>query len=62
MAEIFNLKRARKAQAKTKAEQEAARNRSVYGMSRAERERLRMVERDAQKHLDQYRLEPKNEE
>jgi hypothetical protein len=62
MAEIVNLRRARKAQAKTKAELEAARNRSVYGLSQAEKKRLRADEQAARKHLDQHRLEPKNEE
>ena len=62
MTEIVNLRRVRKALAKAEAEQEAARNRSVHGRSRAEKDRLQADRRDAEKHLDQHRLEPKNEE
>jgi len=62
MVEIINLRRARKAQAKRKAEQEAARNRTLHGLSRAQKERLQAENRDAEIHLDQHRLEPKYEE
>ncbi len=62
MAEIVNLRRVRKAQAKADAEQQSARNRSFHGLPRAEKERLQKSRRDAERHLDQHRLEPKNEE
>jgi hypothetical protein len=38
-AEIVNLRRARKAKAREKAEETAARNRATFGRSKAERER-----------------------
>ena len=62
MAEIVNLRRARKAQARRKAEQEAAQNRSIHGLSRVHKERLEADKRGAEIHLDHHRLEPKNEE
>ncbi|WP_413988420.1 DUF4169 family protein [Labrys okinawensis] len=62
MAEIVNLKRARKARAKRNAEQEAVRNRTVHGLSRAQKERLKADKRDADKHLEQHRRGPRIEE
>ncbi|HEV7873537.1 MAG TPA: DUF4169 family protein [Enterovirga sp.] len=40
MAEIVNLRRARKAKAKTDAETQAAQNRIRFGQTKAERERV----------------------
>ncbi|WP_448951753.1 DUF4169 family protein [Labrys neptuniae] len=62
MAEIVNLRRVRKARARAEAEQEAARKRSIHGLSRTDRQRLQADRREAERHLDGHRLEPNNEE
>ncbi|QEN87160.1 DUF4169 family protein [Labrys sp. KNU-23] len=60
MAEIVNLRRVRKARARAETEQEAARKRSIHGLSRIDRERLQADKQEAERHLDRHRLEPNN--
>jgi hypothetical protein len=59
MAEIINLRRARKAKAKTEAESQAAANRIAFGRSKAEKETGRAVQSLETQRLDGHRLEPK---
>jgi hypothetical protein len=54
--EIVNLRQARKAARRVKAEAEAAENRAAFGSTAAERERLKMEKHRGAKHLDQHRL------
>lgn len=57
-ADVVNLRRARKAAKREKAEAEAAENRIAFGVSAEERERLQEQKRRGEKHLDQHRLPP----
>jgi Domain of unknown function (DUF4169) len=56
MADILNLRRARKARDKAAAGEIAARNRAVYGQSRAERLELAAGKRSAEQRLDGHKL------
>ena len=57
MAEIINLRRARKQRARAEAEKAAGQNRIDFGRSKAERS-LTEAERDkAARHVDGHRLE-----
>jgi hypothetical protein len=57
MTEIVNLKRARKAKARTEAEAQAAANRVVHGRTKAEK-RMSKAETEAAKHrLDAHKRE-----
>jgi len=56
MAEIINLRKARKARARAGAEATAAENRIVYGMTKAERQRLEAEQTKDQARLDGLRL------
>jgi hypothetical protein len=56
MAEIVNLRRARKAKARTDREAQAAENRLRFGRPRAEREALEAEERLAAGHLAGHKL------
>ena len=58
-AELVNLRRARKAVRRAKAETNAAENRVAFGLSGPERERLKAEKAGAARHLDQHRLTPK---
>jgi hypothetical protein len=58
MAEIINLRRARKRQANEAAEREAAANRLVHGRGKDERRRLKAEREAAAKRLDGHRLQP----
>lgn len=61
MAEIINLKRARKQKARQEAEAQAEQNRISFGRSKAER-RLSEAERDkASRLLDGHRLVKEDE-
>jgi hypothetical protein len=57
-AEVVNLRRARKAARRDKAQAQAAENRTAFGLSGAERERLRAEKQRAAKNLDHHRLTP----
>jgi hypothetical protein len=59
MAEIVNLRRARKAKAKAEAETKAAANRVAFGRSKAEREATRAATSLETQRLDGHHLQPK---
>lgn len=62
MAEIVNLRRARKQRARQEAEQQAQQNRIAFGRTKAERN-LTEAERDkAARTLDGHRLAPPDDE
>lgn len=56
MAEIVNLRMARKAKARNDKERAAEQNRAVFGRSKAERERERKAAEKTQKFLDGHLL------
>jgi hypothetical protein len=58
MAEIVNLRRARKRQANEAAEREAAANRLIHGLFKDERRRLKAEREAMAKHLDGHQLQP----
>ena len=60
MAEIVNLRTARKQAERRLAEQEAARNRLAHGRSKAERALERAQRKKARHVLDQHRVEPED--
>jgi hypothetical protein len=55
VAEIINLRRARKAKARDKAQATAAQNRSKHGRSKAERVKSELQARQAHRLLDAHR-------
>ena len=57
MAEIINLRRARKARARDQAATEAATNRMRHGRTKAETARDELAEARARRHLDGHRRE-----
>jgi Domain of unknown function (DUF4169) len=59
-ADVVNLRRARKAAKRAKAEAEAAANRTAFGTSGAERARIKDEKQRGERHLDQHRLTPTN--
>ncbi|BCB19090.1 DUF4169 family protein [Bosea sp. ANAM02] len=61
MAEIINLRQARKQKARAQAEKTAEQNRIAFGRTKAER-RLTEAERDkAARHIDGHRLDRDDE-
>jgi hypothetical protein len=56
--DVVNLRRARKAARRKQTEAEAAKNRVSFGLSAAERERLKAERQRGAKHLDHHRLTP----
>jgi hypothetical protein len=56
--EIVNLRRARKAAGRGKAEAAAAENRAAFGLSAAERARLEAEKVRRVQQLDQHKLTP----
>jgi hypothetical protein len=58
MAEVVNLRLARKRAARAKAEVAAKENRLAHGASRHERELTQARRDDAESKLDAHRLEP----
>ena len=52
MAEVINLRQARKAKIRTAAQQQAASNRAKHGVGKAERARLRVEAERAARLLD----------
>jgi hypothetical protein len=61
MAEIVNLRQARKNKARSEKERIAAENRAIHGRSKAERERESLLERKATTFLDAHRRSPGSE-
>lgn len=61
MAEIVNLRQARKHKARSEKERIAAENRAIHGRNRAERERESLLERKATTFLDAHRRSPDRE-
>lgn len=57
MAEIINLRRARKAKARAEADAEAEANRAKFGRTKAEREQGAAQEELVGKRLDAHRIE-----
>lgn len=60
MAEILNLRLARKRKARAQAGEKAARNRAVHGRSGAERAKAEAERQRAQATLDGHRREPED--
>ena len=58
MAEIVNLRIARKRAARGKAETHAAEQRRAHGIPKSERNRATAERSKARKALDQHRIEP----
>jgi hypothetical protein len=58
MVEIVNLRRARKAKAKTEAETQAAANRVAFGRSKAERQATNAEQALEAQRLDGHRRDP----
>jgi hypothetical protein len=56
--DVVNLRRARKAARRKQTEAEAAKNRVSFGLSAAERERLKAERQRGAKDLDHHRLTP----
>jgi hypothetical protein len=61
MAEIVNLRIARKRAARDKAEQHAAEQRRAHGISKSERERVAVERLKTRKDLDQHRIGPEDD-
>jgi hypothetical protein len=59
-AEIVNLRRARKAKARTEKERGAEANRIAFGRTRAEKEATRAERERADRAVDAHRREPKD--
>lgn len=57
MAEVINLRLARKAKARTEAEGRAAQNRAVHGQTKAEKQRRQAEARRAARDLAAHRRE-----
>jgi hypothetical protein len=58
MAEIVNLRMARKRAARSKAEQHAAEQRMTHGVSKSENDKAAADLNKARQTLDQHRIEP----
>jgi hypothetical protein len=61
VAEVVNLRQARKAKVRAEKEAKAAQNRAHYGRSRSERQREAMERALARKNLDGQRRDPESE-
>lgn len=57
MAEVVNLRMARKRAARSKAESEAAENRVAHGIAKSERDRTETIREQADKKLEGHRIE-----
>ncbi len=62
MAEIVNLRRARKRRARQEAEQQAQQNRIAFGRTKAERSHTEAERDKAARTLDGHRLAPPDDE
>lgn len=58
MAEIVNLRRARKQKARADKTRLADENRAAFGRPKAEKERQRLLSEQTERHLDGHRREP----
>ena len=58
MAEIVNLRQARKHKARSEKERVAAENRAIHGRSKLERELKSQIDRKASTFLDGHRRSP----
>lgn len=56
-ADIINLRRARKAQARVEKDKRSAENRAIFGRSKAERERADRERDRIRRELDQAKVE-----
>lgn len=56
MAEIVNLRQARKAKKRDAHERTAAENRAKYGRTKAEKLEEKTTSEQAKRHIDQHRL------
>ncbi|OQM77376.1 DUF4169 family protein [Manganibacter manganicus] len=61
MAEIVNLRQARKHKARQEKEKVAERNRAIHGRAKAERETERLLSQKTERFLDAHRRMPKGE-
>jgi hypothetical protein len=57
MAEIVNLRRAKKAKARADAEAQAAENRTLFGRTKAEKERTEIEREKARRGIEGHRRE-----
>ncbi len=57
MGDIVNLRTHRKRAARRKAEERAAENRVVHGMSKADRTQLKSEKDQAKRELDRHRID-----
>jgi hypothetical protein len=57
MAEIVNLRRAKKAKARADAEAQAAENRTLFGRTKAEKERTEILREKARREIEGHRRE-----
>ena len=55
MADILNLRQARKAKARAESDKLAAQNRAVHGQTRAERQKIAADKQQADRRLDNHR-------
>jgi hypothetical protein len=60
-AGIVNLRRARKAKARTEREQEAASRRTAFGRSKAEKAKTGALNAQAERQIEGHRLKPQDE-
>lgn len=56
MAEVINLRRARKAMARSQKEEQAAQNRLLFGLSKAERTANAKLREKGKRQLDAHQL------
>ena len=61
MADILNLRQARKAKARAEGDRLAAENRAVHGLSRPEKQRLAAEKRNADRRLDNHKRDKETE-
>lgn len=62
MAEIVNLRQARKHKARAEKERRATENRAAFGRTRGEREKQHRLEDQAGRFIDGHRREPAPDE
>jgi len=60
MSNVVNLNKARKRRARQQAEQQAAANRARFGRTKEQKQRDAAAEAEAQRKLDQLKLDGKN--
>ncbi|MEN3931341.1 DUF4169 family protein [Microvirga sp. W0021] len=61
MAEIINLRQVRKRKEKTEKEAKAEQNRILFGRTKAEREKAKLLEEKAAKFIDGHKREDKGD-